>query len=196
MCALLVQIFGAVDAPAAVGFGRLGLGGEQVGAGARLAHADDEAHFAAADARQDVHLDVLGRVFEQDRAALAVGDEMQPHRRVGDAEFLGHHVAFEEAALVPAVFLRPGHADPALGADAPAEGAVVRVAVARPVRIEGAGGDLLGEERAHFLRAARRIRAAGGSDRTADCAAHREATSGQNSSAPRRATCLPSSAAQ
>ena len=63
-------------------------------------------------------LDVLGRVFEQNRPALAVGDEMQPHRRVGDAEFLGHDVALEEAALVAAVFLRPGHADPALGADA------------------------------------------------------------------------------
>ena len=112
---------GAVDQPAAVGLCRLGLGGEQVGARARLAHADHEAHFAAADARQDVHLDVLGRIFQQDRAALAVGDEVQSHRRVGDAEFLCHHVAFEEAALVPAVFLRPGHADPALGADAPAE---------------------------------------------------------------------------
>ena len=62
-----------------------------------------------------------------------------------------------------AVFLRPGHADPALGADAAAECAAVRVAVARPVRIEGAGGDLLGEERAHLVRAASRIRAAGGS---------------------------------
>ena len=121
MCALLVQILRAVDQPAAVGLRRLGLRGEQVGARARLAHADREAQFAAADARQNVLLDVLGRVFQQDRPALPVGDEMQPHRRVGDAEFLGDDVAFEEAALMPAVFLRPGHADPAFGADAPAE---------------------------------------------------------------------------
>ena len=92
---MLVQILRAVDAPAAVGLGRLGLGREQVGAGTRLAHADDEAQFAAADARQDVFLDVLGRVFQQDRSALPVGDEMKMRRRVGDAEFLGHHIAFQ-----------------------------------------------------------------------------------------------------
>ena len=94
-----------------------------------LAHADDEAQFTAADARQNILLDVLGRVFEQDRAALAVGDEVDAHRRVGDAEFFGDHVALQVSALVAAVALRPGHADPALGADAPAEGAVVGVAV-------------------------------------------------------------------
>ena len=184
---------GAGETPAAVHFGRLGLGGEQVGAGAGLAHADDEAQFAAADARQDVLLDVLGRVFEQNRPALPVGDEMQPHRRVGDAEFLGHDVAFEEAALLPAVFLRPGHADPAFGADALAEGGIVRIAVAGTVRIEGAGGDLLGQKRAHFP--AQRLAFGRQTDRV-ELQRHRAATIGQNSSAPRRATCLPSSAAQ
>ena len=61
------------------------------------------------------------RVLDQHRPALAVGDEVQAHRRVGDAEFLGDDVALEEAALAPAVFLGPGHADPALGADLAAE---------------------------------------------------------------------------
>ena len=56
---------GAVDEKAAVGLGRLGLGREQVGAGARLAHADGEAHLAAADARQDVGLDALGCELER-----------------------------------------------------------------------------------------------------------------------------------
>jgi hypothetical protein len=64
---------------------------------------------------------VLGRVFHQDRAALPIGDEMQPHRSVGDAELFGDHVALEEVALVPAIAFRPGHADPAPGADAAAE---------------------------------------------------------------------------
>ena len=143
--------FGAVDLPAAVDLGRLGLGGEQIGAGVRLAHADDEAQFAAADARQDVLLDVLGRVFEQDRAALPVGDEMQAHRRVGHAEFLGDDVTLEKIALVAAVFFRPGHADPAFGADPLAEGAILRVAMTRPVGNEGPGRHFLGDEGAHFL---------------------------------------------
>ena len=152
--------------PAAVGLGRLRLGGEQVRARARLAHADGEAHFAAADARQDVDLDVLGRVFEQDRAALAVGDEMQAHRRVRDAEFLGDHVALEEASLVAAVFLGPSHADPALGADATAELAAMQIAMAWAVRIEGAGRHLLARERRALPAAAPRIPAVGGSGRS------------------------------
>src|SRR5665647_504660 len=140
----------AVDAPAAVHFGGLGLGREQVGAGAGFAHADDEAQFAAADARQDVLLDVLFGIFEQHRAALAVGDEMQPYRRAHGAKFLRHHVAFEKIALVAAVFFRPGHADPAFGADALAEAAIVAVRAPWPVRDERAGRDFRGNEFAHL----------------------------------------------
>ena len=142
---------GAVDQKAAVGLGRLGLGREQVGAGIRLAHADRKADFAAADARQDVHLDVLGRVFQQHRAALPVGDEEAPCRRVGDAHFLGHHIAFEKGTFVPAIFLRPGHAEPAARADPAGKFRRVGVFAVGLVRIERAGGDFLGEERAHFL---------------------------------------------
>src|SRR5947199_884381 len=104
---------GAVDQIAAVGLGRARLRRKQIGAGIRLAHADRETYFAAADARQDIHLDVLGRVFQKHRATLAVGDEEAPRRRIGDAHFLGHDVTLEERALVAAIFLRPGHAEPA-----------------------------------------------------------------------------------
>src|SRR5207253_4914015 len=74
--------FRAVDQIAAIGLGRLGLGGEQVGAGIGLAHADRETYLAAAYARQDVHLDVLGGVFQKHRAALPVGHKEAPRRRV------------------------------------------------------------------------------------------------------------------
>ena len=142
---------------------------------------------------------MLGRVFQQDRAALPVGDEVQAHRRVGDAEFFRHHITLEEAALVAAVFFRPGHADPAFGADAAAERAIVAVAVPGPVRHEGAGGHFLGEKGAHlgakFLARGRQadlieteIRAHGKS--------YRAASIGQKLLAPRRATRLPSAAAQ
>ena len=143
--------FCAVDQPPAVRFRRLGFGGEQVRTRARLAHADRKAHFAGADARQHVHLHVLGRVLHQDRATLPVGDEVEAHRRIGDPEFLGHHVAFEEIAFAPAVFLWPGHADPALGADAAAELLRMRVAVTGTVRIERTTRHLVGEERAHLV---------------------------------------------
>ena len=137
--------------PAAVGLHGLGFRREQIRARAGLAHADDEAQLAAADARQDVLLDVFGCVFEQNRPALPVGDKMRAHRRVCYAEFLGDDVALEKIALAPAVFLRPCHADPAFGADAAAEGPVVAVTMARPIGYEGAGGDLLGDKGAHVL---------------------------------------------
>ncbi len=93
---------------------------------------------------------MLGRVFEQDRAALPVGDEVQAHRRVGDAEFLGDDITLEKIAFMAAVLFRPGHADPALGADPLAERAIVGVAVAGPIRDEGPGRHLLGDEGAHL----------------------------------------------
>ena len=156
---------GAVDEPAAVGLGGLGAGREQVGARIGLAHADGEAHLAAADARQHVGLHALAAVPDQHRPALPVGDEMQAHRRIGDPEFLGDDVAFQEAALPAAELLGPGHADPALGADLAAELLAVAVIVAGLVRIEGAGRDLLGQERAHLAAQAPCIREAGGPDR-------------------------------
>ena len=82
----------AVDAPAALGFGRLGLGREQVGARARLTHADRRNTIRRGKCAAEIILDVLGRVFEQDRAALTVGDKMQVRRRIGNAKFFGDHV--------------------------------------------------------------------------------------------------------
>ena len=69
-----------------------------------------------------------------------------------------------------AVFLRPGHADPAALADAAAEARRVGVvALLRPLRREGAGGDLIGKEGAHlapqfdaFRRQADRLEGQGG----------------------------------
>jgi hypothetical protein len=84
-------------------------------------------------------------------AYLAVGDEVQAHRRVRHPKFLGDHIALEEAALVPAVFLRPRHADPASGADATGERGMVQIAVSGLVRVEGSGRDLLRNECAHLL---------------------------------------------
>ena len=140
----------AVDQPSAIRLRRFGFRCEQIGASARLAHPDDEADLATANAGQDVHFDVLGRVFEQDRAALAIGDEVQTHRGVCHPEFLGHHMPLEEASLVPAIFFRPGHADPPLGADAAAERVIVRVAMAGPVGIERAGRHLPRNESPHL----------------------------------------------
>src|SRR5258708_31314118 len=50
-----------------------------------------------------------------------------------------------------AIFLRPGHADPAAFADPLGKAGDVAVAALRAVRIEGAASDLFGEEGADFL---------------------------------------------
>jgi len=94
---------------------------------------------------------LFGGVFQKHRAALAVGDEEAPGRCVGDAHFLGHDITLEERALMAAIFLRPCHAEPALGADLAGEFRHVGVFAVRLVRIESAGGDFLGEKGAHFL---------------------------------------------
>src|SRR5262249_12449217 len=106
-----------------------------------------------------------------------------------------HDVTLEEAALMPAVFFWPGHTDPALSADSFAEIAVMRVAMARPMRIESAFGDFVGEKRAHFSTQSVAFR------RQADLIelqmrSHRAAPSAQPASSPRLAPALRSSAAQ
>src|SRR5258707_15895861 len=50
-----------------------------------------------------------------------------------------------------AIFLRPGHADPAAFADPLGKAGDVAVAALRAVRIEGAASDLFGEEGADLL---------------------------------------------
>src|SRR6202023_281007 len=60
-------------------------------------------------------------------------------------------IALEKAALMAAIFLRPGHAEPAAGADFPGKFRHVGVLAIGLERAKGAGGDLFGEERAHFL---------------------------------------------
>src|SRR5450631_2798395 len=50
-----------------------------------------------------------------------------------------------------AIFLRPGHADPAAFADPLGKAGNVAVAAVRTVRIEGAACDLFGEKGADFL---------------------------------------------
>ena len=94
-----------------------------------------------------------------------------------------------------AIFFWPGHTDPALGADTFAKIAVMRVTMARPMRIESTFGDFFGEEPAHLSTQSVSF------GRQADLIelqmrSHRAATIGQNSSAPSLATRLPSSAAQ
>src|SRR5258708_23461644 len=69
---------------------------------------------------------------------------------VAQRELRVTHSPREKLASGPAIFFRPGHADPALGADAAAEREMMRVAMVRPVGIECAGGNLLRNERSHL----------------------------------------------
>src|SRR4051812_18058923 len=112
---------GAIDEPSAVRFCRLGLSRKQIGTGIGFAHANGKANLAAADTRDDIHLDSFAGVTQKHRAALAVSEKETPCRRVGDALFLGHDITFQKAAFVAAIFFGPGHADPATFADPVAE---------------------------------------------------------------------------
>ena len=95
---------------------------------------------------------LLGAVANDGRPALAIGGEVDARRRIGDAEFFGQHVALEEAALAAAIFLRPGHADPAFRRDTLGEFLGVRafLAASRVIRVERAFGDLFSQERTRF----------------------------------------------
>ena len=114
--------------PPAVDATRARAHGGEIGARARLAHADAEAELAARD-RGQKRLALLFRAeAQQQRPALPVGDPMRTDRRAGDQQFLDHDIAFGIRALVAAIRLGPGHPDPAARAQLPAELA----AAARP----------------------------------------------------------------
>src|SRR5262245_14535168 len=142
---------GTIDQPAALGLARPRRSGKQIGTRSGLAHADGKAHFATADARQYVLLDAFVGILEEHGAALTVGDEVEPHRRVGDPELLGNDVTLQKTAFMPTVLFGPGHADPALLPDLAAERGAEAVIISRLLRIVAAGGDFLVEKGAHLL---------------------------------------------
>src|SRR6516162_11007909 len=138
-----------IDQPTAVGLGRAGRGREDVRARVGLAEADAEAQLAASDLRQDFLPDLLLAVAQDDRAALPIGGRVCAGRCTRRQHLLRHHIALEMRALVAAVLLRPGHADPALSPDSAAELARERpLAVARD---KGPGLCLLAQNRPDLL---------------------------------------------
>src|SRR5215472_19332406 len=70
-------------------------------------------------------------------------------RRARRQHLLGHDIALELGALVPAVFLGPGHADPAFGADPAAE--LARERAFAVTRDKGPSFRLLAQKRPHLL---------------------------------------------
>src|SRR6185437_1049833 len=100
---------------------RLGADRRQLGPAVAIAHADEKEAFALGDARQD--LLALRRVAEaqDERPALPVGDPMRAHRRPCRKQLLCDDIALQEALLLPAICLGPGHADPAARSQALAE---------------------------------------------------------------------------
>src|SRR5215472_7778853 len=138
-----------VDEPAAVGLCRARRGGEHVRARIRLAEADAEAQFPPRDLRQDLLFYLLLAVAQDHRPALPVGGRVGAGRRPRRQHLFDDDVALEMRALVAAVFLGPGHADPALGADLAAEFARKRPLAA--IRREGARLDLLAQKGANLF---------------------------------------------
>src|SRR5690242_9210188 len=111
----------AGDGEAALDCDGLGADRGEVRAAVGLAHADAEIALALDDARQHRLTLLLAAEAQDERPALAVGHPMRADRRARRQQLLGDDVALEEAPLLPAIFLGPGHADPAALAEAATE---------------------------------------------------------------------------
>ena len=121
----------------------------EVGAGLRLAHADAEEDFAAADARQDGALLRLAAVAQDQRRALPLGDPVRRDRRAAREQLLDQHEARERVAAAAAVFARQREADPAARAERAAEAGVEAEPRAR-AHVGGHAGERVVEEAPHL----------------------------------------------
>jgi hypothetical protein len=144
----------AVELPAALHLLRLELHVGRVGAGLGLAVADGELDRGVDDLGQELLLELLAAVADQrladDAGALA------DLRRASAGEGLVQNVLVDALLLLPAVLLRPAHADPALRGELLHEGATLwgvddlRHVLATDVGHVGRG--VLIEKRLDFLR--------------------------------------------
>jgi len=101
----------------------------------------------AQNARQHVHLHVLGHNFIRIGPLCRSATKCRPHRCVGDAEFLGDDVALEKMRSRPPYFsARSCRSNP--WRDAAGKFLAVRIAVAGTRRVEGAGARFPRQERA------------------------------------------------
>ena len=185
---------GAGDAVDIAVLHRLGPGRGKVRSGIGLAHADAESQFARGDAGQQGFLLLVRAELDDRRAGLPVGNPVRTDRGTPSQRFLDHDIALIGAALVPAVLLRPGHAEIAGLAHFQAELAVEPVPVIAALA-RGAVAQVLVEERAElgaqsqdFVAVQRR----GGEGNRA----HSSVTIGQYPSPPAATAALPSSLAQ
>ena len=141
--------FLAVDAPPAIDLSRARAHGGEIGARSRFAHADAEIGFAARDAGKKAQALFLRAEAQQQRPALPVSHPMRAHRRARREHFLQHHIAFGIRARVPAIFLRPCHAEPAARAQRLAEFGIVPRPRTRPAH-RGHFRNCFPEKRAHI----------------------------------------------
>src|SRR3954454_16541248 len=100
----------AVDHPAAVtSFGARADCGE-IRTGVRLAHADAEEAFAAADARDDRAFRLLAAMAQDLWTRLAIGNPMCPARRTSGEHLFGHDEPHQARLRSTTVLLWPGDA--------------------------------------------------------------------------------------
>ena len=109
--------FGPVHDPATVSLLCFGAGRGEVGPAVRLAHANTKEEFPFCRLRQDHLALFFGAKAQQQLPALPVPDPMRANRRSSGKHFFQHYVALQSAAFMPAIFFRPGHADPTFGTE-------------------------------------------------------------------------------
>ena len=106
----------------------------QITATVGLAHADAERQLAAADAREEALLLLLGAELGEHRARLPVGHPMMPDRGAPAQQLLDDDEAVDRRAIVAPVLLGQGHAQPATPAELARELGVLRRVHAEPGR--------------------------------------------------------------
>src|SRR5690606_2406752 len=100
---------------------RITLDRREVRAGVGFAHADAEVTLTQAYARQIAPLLLLGPEAVDQGPALAVGNPMSRDWRAGSQQLLDHHITRKWTCRRATVGFRQCHADPATGAQLPAE---------------------------------------------------------------------------
>ncbi len=108
---------GAVHYPATVCLFCFCARRSQIGATVGLAHTDAEEEVPLGCLRQDHLALFFSTKAQQQLPALPVADPMGTNGRTSCQHFFQHHVAFQGAAFMTAIFFWPGHADPTFGTE-------------------------------------------------------------------------------
>ena len=104
----------AIEYPATVSFNRCRADRGEVRTTVRFTHTDGEETFSRDNLWQELLFLLFCAELEHQWSTLSISNPVTAHRCTCGQQFFSDHIALKEAATTAAVFLWPGHADPAL----------------------------------------------------------------------------------